>query len=102
MRLLSLILVGLVAVEHLYFLYLEMFAWTKPATRRAFGLTAEFAAASTSLAAKPGPYTRFLAAWRGCSLASPDPSLALALAVFFLALGLCPAASQAATASYVD
>ena len=37
MRMPSLILIGIVAFEHLYFLYLEMFAWTQPRTRRAFG-----------------------------------------------------------------
>lgn len=62
MHLLATILVGLVAVEHLYFLYLEMFAWTKPSTRRVFGLTAEFAEASKSLAANQGLYNGFLVA----------------------------------------
>ncbi len=62
MYLLGIVLVGLVALEHLYFLYLEMFAWTKPSTRRAFGLSAEFAQASKALAANQGLYNGFLAA----------------------------------------
>jgi putative membrane protein len=54
--------VVLVAVLHLYFLVLEMFFWTKPLGRRAFGLTTEFAHASKTLAANQGLYNGFLAA----------------------------------------
>ena len=39
-------LVLLVALEHLYFLYLEMFLWTQPKGLRIFGNTAEKAEAS--------------------------------------------------------
>lgn len=84
MHLLATILVGLVAVEHLYFLYLEMFAWTKPATRRAFGLTAEFAEASKALAANQGLYNGFLSAGLLWSLLHPDAAFALQLKCFFL------------------
>src|SRR5438445_428379 len=56
------VVVGLVAVLHLYFLVLEMFLWTTPFGRRTFGLTADFAAASKSLAANQGLYNGFLAA----------------------------------------
>ncbi|MCW7540237.1 DUF1304 domain-containing protein [Aquabacterium sp. A7-Y] len=56
------ILVGLVALLHLYFLVLEMFLWDKPFGRRTFGLTPEFAAASKALAANQGLYNGFLAA----------------------------------------
>jgi len=35
------ILIALIALEHLYFLVLEMFLWTKPRTRAAFGMSAE-------------------------------------------------------------
>ena len=59
---LATVLVALVALLHLYFLVLEMFLWDKPAGRRAFGTTAEFAAASKALAANQGLYNGFLAA----------------------------------------
>ena len=85
MRMLSLILVGLVAAEHLYFLYLEMFAWTTPKTRRAFGTTAEFAEASQSLAANQGLYNGFLSAGLVWSLLHPDVAFAMQLKLFFLA-----------------
>lgn len=78
------ILVALVALEHLYFLYLEMFRWTLPATRRAFGLTAEFAEQSKSLAANQGLYNGFLAAGLIWSLLHPDLAFARQLQLFFL------------------
>jgi putative membrane protein len=77
------IAVGLVAVLHLYFLVLEMFLWQKPAGRRAFGLTPEFAAATAKLAANQGLYNGFLAAgliW-GLSRGAAGTSVTL----FFLA-----------------
>jgi putative membrane protein len=55
-------LLALMALEHVYFLYLEMFAWTSPRTRKAFGTTAEFAEQSKTLAANRGLYNGFLAA----------------------------------------
>ena len=56
------VLVGLVALLHLYFLMLEMFFWNKPLGRRIFGLTPEFAKSTTALAANQGLYNGFLAA----------------------------------------
>lgn len=91
MHFLILPLVALVAVEHLYFLYLEMFAWTQSRTRRAFGTSAEFAEASKSLAANQGLYNGFLAAGLIWSLLQPDPLLARQLQLFFLACVLLAA-----------
>ena len=56
------VLVGLVAALHLYFLVLEMFLWTKPAGRAAFGLEADFAEQTKVLAANQGLYNGFLVA----------------------------------------
>ena len=56
------VLVGLVALLHLYFMLLEMLWWTKPYGRRVFGLTPEFAQASKGLAMNQGLYNGFLAA----------------------------------------
>ncbi|NIF58994.1 DUF1304 domain-containing protein [Enterobacter sp. Ap-916] len=56
------ILIGLVAVIHLYILVLEMVLWDKPAGRKAFGLSSEFAQQSKTLAANQGLYNGFLAA----------------------------------------
>ena len=56
------LVVGLIALLHVYILVLEMFLWTTPRGRRAFGLTPEFAEASKVLAANQGLYNGFLAA----------------------------------------
>jgi len=56
------ILVAFVALLHLWFLVLEMFLWNTPFGRKTFNLTAEFAAASQTLAANQGLYNGFLAA----------------------------------------
>ena len=56
------VLVALVALEHIYILVLEMFLWTTPRGRKAFGTTAEFAEATKVLAANQGLYNGFLAA----------------------------------------
>lgn len=55
-------LLALVALLHLYFLVLEMFLWTKPRTRKIFGLTEAQAEATRILAANQGLYNGFLAA----------------------------------------
>ena len=62
MQVITVVLVALVAALHLWFLVLEMFLWTRPAGRRAFGLSAEFAAQTATLAANQGLYNGFLAA----------------------------------------
>ena len=56
------IMIAVIALLHLWFLILEMFLWTKPSGRRAFGLTAEFAEQTKALAANQGLYNGFLAA----------------------------------------
>jgi putative membrane protein len=56
------IITGIVALLHIYFLILEMFLWEKPAGRKSFRTTAEFAAQSKTLAANQGLYNGFLAA----------------------------------------
>jgi len=77
------VLIGLVAVLHVYFLVLEMFLWDKPFGLRTFGLTQEFATASKTLAANQGLYNGFLAAglaWGICLGAA-----GVSVKVFFLA-----------------
>ncbi|HET6552369.1 MAG TPA: DUF1304 domain-containing protein [Dyella sp.] len=62
MSLVAQLVVALVALLHVWFLVLEMFLWTRPSGRRAFGLSAEFAQQSRVLAANQGLYNGFLAA----------------------------------------
>jgi putative membrane protein len=56
------VLVGLVALIHVYILVLEMFLWNTPRGRAAFGTDEEFAAKTATLAANQGLYNGFLAA----------------------------------------
>ena len=82
MHLVVIALLTLMTLEHLYFLYLEMFAWTSPATQKSFGITAAFAEESKTLAANQGLYNGFLAA--GCLWAILAPGyLQRPIALFF-------------------
>lgn len=56
------ILTGLVALIHVYIVYLEMVLWDTPRGHRTFALTPDFAKASKVLAANQGLYNGFLAA----------------------------------------
>jgi len=89
--------VVLVALLHVYFLVLEMFLWDKPFGLRTFGLTPEFASASTALAANQGLYNGFLAAglfW-GVSLGATGN----AIRIFFLGCVVVAGLFGALTAS---
>jgi putative membrane protein len=55
------ILTALVALIHVYIVYLEMVLWDTPTGHKAFKLTPEFASASKVLAANQGLYNGFLA-----------------------------------------
>ncbi len=84
LALLGTILVGLVAVEHIYILYLEMFAWTTARVRRTFGTTPQFAQESRSLAANQGLYNGFLAAGLIWGLLHPTEAVGTQIQFFFL------------------
>ena len=56
------ILIGLIALLHVYFLVLEMFLWDKPLGLRTFDQTPEQAAVTKKLAMNQGLYNGFLAA----------------------------------------
>jgi putative membrane protein len=84
MSTLSTALVLLVALEHVWFLVLEMFLWTKPIGLKTFRMSADKARDSAALAANQGLYNGFLAAGLVFSVAGP-PDRAAALATFFLA-----------------
>lgn len=87
----------LVALLHLWFLILEMFLWTKPAGRRAFGTTREFAEASRVLAANQGLYNGFLAAGLAWGAWLGDGGHAIR--IFFLACVIAAGVFGAATAN---
>ena len=78
------ILVGVVAVLHVYFLILEMFLWTKPPGLKVFRQSLEKAQNSAVLAANQGLYNGFLAAGLIWSLLHPSLEFAVQLKIFFL------------------
>lgn len=66
------IVVGIVALIHVYILVLEMFLWERPVGLRAFNMDENFAAATRILAANQGLYNGFLAAGLFWSLHTGD------------------------------
>ncbi|MCW7468668.1 DUF1304 domain-containing protein [Leptospira kanakyensis] len=62
MKLLSVILTGFVAVEHVFILVLEMFLWKSEFGMKVFQLTPETAEITAKLAKNQGLYNGFLAA----------------------------------------
>ena len=63
MTILTTTFIAFVALEHFYFLILEMFLWTTPKGIKTFGLKSkEFAEETKVLAANQGLYNGFLAA----------------------------------------
>ncbi|RYF65508.1 MAG: DUF1304 domain-containing protein [Cytophagaceae bacterium] len=84
MRLLSTILIAIVALEHLYILWLEMFAWTTRGRKTFRSLPPELFEPTKALAANQGLYNGFLAAGLIWSLLIEDPYWHTNVAAFFL------------------
>jgi putative membrane protein len=85
MQLLSQILIAFVALEHLYILWLEMFAW-ETRGRKVFkgSLKDELFTPTKALAANQGLYNGFLAAGLIWSLLITDAEWSRNVATFFL------------------
>ena len=88
-----------IAIEHVYFLVLEMFLWTKPLGLRTFRHSAEKARDSAALAANQGLYNGFLAAGLVWGLLASPPEHALATKTFFLSCVVVAGAFGAVTVS---
>lgn len=84
MTLLIAVIVGLVALLHFYFMYLEIFVWTKPKGLRIFNQTLEQAKSSAVLASNQGLYNGFLGAGLVWSLVHANGASARELQIFFL------------------
>ncbi len=81
MNYLQMIIVGFVALIHIYIVFLEMVLWTTPKGIKTFGLKSkEFAEETKVLAANQGLYNGFLAAGLIWSLISEKTDVA----IFFL------------------
>lgn len=78
------VLIGLIALLHLYFLWFEMFAWTTTGRKIFKGFPPELFEPTRPLAANQGLYNGFLAAGLIWSMAISDVRWAIHVATFFL------------------
>jgi putative membrane protein len=84
MMLISKILIGIVALEHIYILWIEMFAWTTKGVATFKSLPQNLFPSTKGLAANQGLYNGFISAGLIWSLLINDQVWAENIAVFFL------------------
>jgi putative membrane protein len=85
MEIIAIILTVFVAIEHIYILWMEMFAW-ETAGKKTFGesLPAEMFKPTKGLAANQGLYNGFLVAGLIWSFLIQDPQWSMNIRLFFL------------------
>ncbi|MFD2743393.1 MULTISPECIES: DUF1304 domain-containing protein [Sphingobacterium] len=100
MQTIASILTAIVAIEHIYIMWMEMFAW-ETVGKKTFGksLRAELFKPTKGLAANQGLYNGFLAAGLAWSFLISDPAWSFNVRLFFLACVIIAALYGAATAS---
>ncbi|TYR31813.1 DUF1304 domain-containing protein [Sphingobacterium phlebotomi] len=100
LHIIAIILTILVAIEHVYILWMEMFAW-ETAGKKAFGksLPPELFKPTKGLAANQGLYNGFLAAGLVWSFLINDPTWSFNIRVFFLGCIIVAAVYGGATSS---
>jgi putative membrane protein len=100
MGLLALVLTGIVAIEHIYILWLEMFAWESRG-RVVFkdSLPQALFTPTRTLAANQGLYNGFLAAGLAWSIFISDQNWQFNVSVFFLSCVIIAGIYGAITAS---
>ncbi|MBR9855354.1 MAG: DUF1304 domain-containing protein [Algicola sp.] len=84
MLLFAKIIIGVVALLHIYFLWLEMFAWTTKAKKVFRSFPEDLFEPTKTLAANQGLYNGFLAAGLIWSLLIQDAEWQIYVACFFL------------------
>ena len=100
MEIISKILIGIVALEHLYILYMEMFAWETLGKKIFKGaLKDELFQPTKTLAANQGLYNGFLSAGLIWSLFISNPEWSENVAHFFLGCVVVAGIYGALTAS---
>ena len=97
MHVAALVVAGIVAVEHVYFLVLEMFLWATPFGAKTFQRSLEEQQQTKVLAQNQGLYNGFLAAGLAWSFFAGEMQRPLRL--FFLACVVVAGVYGAATAS---
>ncbi|MFT5887175.1 MAG: putative membrane protein [Arcticibacterium sp.] len=100
MKLIAQILIGLVAFEHLYILYMEMFAW-ETLGRKTFrgALPDDLFTPTKAMAANQGLYNGFLAAGLIWSFFISNQEWSTNIAIFFLGCVIVAGIYGALTAS---
>lgn len=78
------ILTGFVVLLHIYFLWLEMFAWTTKGKKVFRNLSSDLFEPTKAMAANQGLYNGFLAGGLVWALCIDNPEWALNVALFFL------------------
>lgn len=99
MSLLSQLIIGFIAVLHIYILWLEMFAWTTRGRKVFKTIPADQFKKTKVMAANQGLYNGFLAAGLIWSLCITDVTWSKNIAIFFLACVLVAGVYGALTAS---
>ena len=84
MNIIAHFLIAFIAIEHLYILYMEMFAWTTLGKKTFRSLDASLFEPTKTLAANQGLYNGFLATGLIWSLFITDTDWHLNVALFFL------------------
>lgn len=84
MELLTQILTGIIALEHLYFMYFEMFAWETIGKKTFKSLPENLFKPTKGLAANQGLYNGFLAAGLIWTFFISDTTWSKNIALFFL------------------
>lgn len=99
-EIISKLLIALVAIEHLYILYMEMFAWETLGKKTFKGsLNAELFTPTKSMAANQGLYNGFLAAGLIWSMMISDEVWSINISLFFLGCVIVAGIYGAVTAS---
>ncbi|WP_339745520.1 DUF1304 domain-containing protein [uncultured Maricaulis sp.] len=102
MRILAMIAALIVAAEHVGFLVLEMFLWQSEAGMQVFGLTAEEAAQTATLAANQGLYNGFLAAGLAWAVLRGNREFTRVFLLCAIAAGVFGAMTASPTILYVQ
>jgi putative membrane protein len=99
MNILSKILIGFVAFEHLYIMYFEMFAWETIGKKTFKSFPEHLFTPTKGLAANQGLYNGFLAAGLAWSFFISDKNWSSHVATFFLCCVIVAGVYGAFTAS---
>lgn len=98
MEILSKVLIAVVAVEHIYILWIEMFAWTTTGRKVFRSIPKELFEPTKVFAANQGLYNGFLAAGLIWSLLIQNPEWSKNVAIFFLSCVIVAGVYGAVTA----